>query len=86
MDRSQHVIDSLANRIYQNLLQHSQYVQEKDYYTGSDAARVNKVRTSSYGSRRQCKVGYGSGEWCEKGPGFFEDWLSECDIDEEEGW
>ena len=58
-------------------------VHEKDY-TGSDAARVNKDRASAYGSGRQCKVGYGSGEWCERGPGFFEDWLSECDIDKEE--
>ena len=27
-----------------------------------------------------------SGEGCERGPGNFEDWLIECDINEEEGW
>ena len=36
-------------------------VHEKDY-TGSDAARVNKVRASTYGPGRQCTVGYGSRE------------------------
>ena len=44
--------------------QYDQYeVHEKDY-TSSDAALVNKVRASTYGPGRQCKVGYGSGEWC----------------------
>ena len=63
--------------------------QEQNRYTGSDAARVNKVCTSAYGSGQQCKVGYGLGEGFERRPCFFEDWLSEYDSDinkEEGGW
>ena len=61
--------------------------QEQNRYTGSDAARVNKVCTSAYGSGQQCKVGYGLGEGFESRPGFLEDWLSEYDSDiNKEGW
>ena len=58
-------------------------VHEKDY-TGSDVTQVNKVRDFIYGPGQQCKVG--SGEGSEERPCIFEDWLSECDISEEERW
>ena len=51
-------------------------------YTGSDVTQVNKVRDSIYGPGQQCKIG--SGEGSEERPCIFEDWLSECDINEEE--
>ena len=72
-----------ANKTFAPTFQNEAH--EKEYYIGSDVARVNKVRASAYGPGRQWKVGYGPGVECEGRPCAFEDWFGKCVINEEEG-